>query len=58
MASGPSDKKQKGVAVPWLSDEVPGWDEMTAEEQEAFRAAIRDLGMEVVDEDDEDTYFE
>lgn len=44
--------------MPWLSDEVPGWDEMTVEEREAFRAAVQELGMELVDEDDEDAYFE
>jgi hypothetical protein len=42
--------------MPWMSDEVVGWEEMSEEERDAFRAAIRDLGMSFPDEDDDDYY--
>jgi hypothetical protein len=29
----------------WLSDEIPEWDDLTEEEREAYRAALRDVGM-------------
>ena len=43
--------------MPWLSEDVPGWDEMTEDERDAFRRAVEDLGM-TIDEDDEDGYYE
>jgi hypothetical protein len=45
--------------VPWLSEELPGWEELTEEEREAVREAIRALGMTVPGcEDEDDDYFE
>lgn len=42
--------------MPWLSEEIPDWEDMTDEEREAVRATIRDLGMET--DDEEEGYFE
>lgn len=44
--------------MPWLSDEIPDWDELSEEEREGYRAVPRDLGMEFPgdDEPDEDDY--
>lgn len=45
--------------MPWLSDDIPNWEELSDEEQEAFRAAVRDLGMSFPAEQDEsDGYCE
>ena len=46
--------------MPWLSDETLDWDELAEEEREAYRAALRDLGMAFPDDDDleEDDYCE
>jgi hypothetical protein len=46
--------------MPWLSDEIPDWDELTEEEREAYRTALRELGMEFPNEDDlaDDDYCE
>lgn len=48
--------------MPWLSEEIPDWDELPEEEREAYRAALRDLGMAFPEDDqadpDEDDYCE
>lgn len=43
--------------MPWLSDEVPGWEDMTQEEREALREGLRGLGM-IFPDDEEDDYCE
>ena len=43
--------------MPWISDELEDWDELSDEEQERVRALLRDLG-EVFDEEDDDDYYE
>jgi hypothetical protein len=30
--------------MPWLSDEIPDWDELSEDEREAYRAALRISG--------------
>jgi predicted Fe-S protein YdhL (DUF1289 family) len=42
--------------MPWLSEEIPDWDEMSDEERAVFRRAVQNLGMEVDEEDDEGYY--
>jgi hypothetical protein len=42
----------KRQPMPWLSDEILNWDELTEEEREAYRAALKDLGMSFPDEDE------
>jgi hypothetical protein len=46
--------------MPWLSEEIPDWDELTEEEREEYRAVLRDLGMTFAEDDDlaEDDYCE
>ena len=46
--------------MPWLSDEIPDWDELPEEEREAYRAALKDLGMTFPEDNDpdEDDYCE
>lgn len=44
--------------MPWLSDEIPEWEEMTEEEREALRDVVRSLGMEFALEGVEDDYCE
>lgn len=44
-------------AVPWLSEEVPGWEDMSEEERDVFRRVVENLGMDV-DADDDDGYYE
>lgn len=45
--------------MPWLSEEIPGWEELTDDEREALRAVARDHGMHVDDnDDDDDGYYE
>jgi hypothetical protein len=40
--------------VPWLSEEIPEWNELNEEEREAYRAALEDLGMWFPDDDDDE----
>lgn len=43
--------------MPWLSDEIPGWDDMTDEEREAIRDVVRSLGLSfALDEADDDCF--
>ena len=44
--------------MPWLSDDIPDWDELTDEERDAYRAMLRDLGLAPSDEQDDDGYYE
>lgn len=45
--------------MPWLSDEVPDWQELSDEEREEFREGLRTLGMEFPsDDEDDDDYYE
>lgn len=44
--------------MPWLSEELPEWEEMTDEEREALRACLRDLGLAFPLEEDGDGYCE
>lgn len=46
--------------MPWLTDEIPDWHELTDEEREAYRAVLRDLGMsfQVKVDPEEDDYCE
>ena len=42
--------------MPWISDDIEDWDELTEEEQSAIRALLEGLGVECTDEDDD--YYE
>jgi hypothetical protein len=44
--------------MPWLCEEVPGWCDMSEQERDEYRAVIRELGMELLSDDDEDGYYE
>lgn len=44
--------------MPWLSDDIPDWEELSDEEREAIRAAVRDAGMSFPDEEEGDDYYE
>lgn len=44
--------------MPWLSEEIPGWEEMTEEEREALRACLEDLGLVFPGEEGGDDYCE
>jgi hypothetical protein len=44
--------------MPWLSEEVAGWDEMSDDEKELFRAAARELWITVDRDEDDDDYYE
>jgi len=44
--------------VPWLSEEIPEWEEMDDEEREELRACLRDLGLVFPVEEDADGYWE
>lgn len=49
----------KESRMPWLSDDVPGWDELDESERQLLRTVVRDLGMEFpedCDEEDQDYY--
>jgi hypothetical protein len=47
----------KEAGMPWLSDDVPDWDELTDDERDAYRVMLRELGLEPASEDD-DGYYE
>jgi hypothetical protein len=45
--------------MPWLSDEIPDWEELTEEERDVLREMVRALGMEMPGcPDVDDDYFE
>jgi predicted Fe-S protein YdhL (DUF1289 family) len=44
--------------MPWLSEEIPEWEEMTDEDRDALRNCLRDLGMVFPIEEDGDDYCE
>lgn len=44
--------------MPWLSDEIPEWEEMTEEEREEVRDVVRSLGLSFALEEAEDDYWE
>jgi hypothetical protein len=43
--------------LPWLRDEIRNWDELDDEDRERFREVVRDLGM-IMPDDEDDDYFE
>lgn len=43
--------------MPWLSEEVPEWEELAEDERERLRQVLLSLGMQLPERDDED-YFE
>ena len=42
----------------WLSDEIPGWEEMTDEERDEVRDVVRSLGLAFALEELDDDYCE
>jgi hypothetical protein len=45
--------------VPWLSEELPEWGDLTDEERQAVKNALRALGLNVPGSyEEEDDYFE
>ncbi len=44
--------------MPWLSEEIPGWEEMSDDEREEFREVVRSLGLSFALEEVEDDYCE
>lgn len=42
--------------MPWISDDIEDWDELSEEEQSAIRTLLEELGVECPDEEDEDYY--
>ena len=42
--------------MPWLSEEVPNWNELPEADRELYRSVVRDLGMSFPDE--EGDYYE
>ncbi len=43
--------------MPYMSEEMPGWDSLTEKEKERVRALVEDLGMTLPGDCDDD-YFE
>jgi hypothetical protein len=50
------EKPREGGAMPWLSEEVPGWEDLSDEERERMREAVKALGMDFPDPDDDEYY--
>jgi hypothetical protein len=48
----------RGGGMPWLSEEIPEWEEMTDEDRDVLRDCLRDLGMVFPIEEDGDGYCE
>jgi hypothetical protein len=46
----------KGPLLPWLSEEIPNWDDLSDDERESLREAVRALGLEFPDPNDDDYY--
>jgi ribonucleotide reductase beta subunit family protein with ferritin-like domain len=42
--------------MPWLSEEIPDWEELSEEERDVYRQVIRDIGMSFPDEEEADYY--
>lgn len=42
--------------MPWISEELEEWEELSDEDREAIRALLEDLGVDLPDEDDD--YYE
>ncbi len=42
--------------MPWISEELEEWEELSDEDREAIRALLEDLGVDLPDDDDDDYY--
>ncbi len=42
--------------MPWISDDIEDWDDLSEEERSAIRALLEGLGVECPDEEDDDYY--
>lgn len=42
--------------MPWISDDIEEWEELSEGEQSAVRALLEELGLECSDEEDDDYY--
>jgi hypothetical protein len=42
--------------MPWISDDIEDWDELSEEERSAIRTLLEELGVECPNEEDDDYY--
>lgn len=44
--------------MPWLDEEIERWDELSEEERRRVREMLRDLGADLLPDDEDPEYFE